>query len=183
MGIFDAFTGAVERFAGSEFGQAAFGIAGQAIAARFAPQVPTGRLPPVLTRGPVPPALQPGGFVGAGGTFVDTRTPAQLAQLAFESLGGGPPMPGVFQTVATVQAPQPVPFGLDPSCPSFFPTGGATARPARFITATNPVTGALTWWEHAGQPILFSRDLRVVKRVRRIASKAGVVTRRRTRKR
>ena len=98
-------------------------------------------------------------------------------------------MPGVFQTAGIIQAPQPVgpsltnPFGIDPSCPSFFRTGGVTARPTRFITATNPATGALTFWEHAGAPILFTRDLAVVKRVRRIASKAGMVSRRRTRKR
>ncbi len=97
-------------------------------------------------------------------------------------------MAGIFGNGAlgfsrTVQAPQPVDFGIDPACPSFFPTTGMRSPPARFITAVNPSTGALTWWEHAGQPVLFSRDLRVVKRVRRIASKAGVVTRRRTRKR
>lgn len=98
-------------------------------------------------------------------------------------------MPGSFMTAGITQAPGPVgpsllnPFGIDPGCPSFFRAGGMTARPTRFITQTNPATGALTFWEHAGQPILFSRDLRVVKRVRRIASKAGTVTRRRTRKR
>ncbi len=92
-------------------------------------------------------------------------------------------MPGVFQTAGIIQAPAREPSFLDPGCPSFFTAGGMTARPTRFITATNPATGALVFWEHAGQPILFSRDLRVVKRVRRIASKAGTVTRRRTRKR
>ncbi len=92
-------------------------------------------------------------------------------------------MPGVFQTAGIIQAPAREPSFLDPGCPSFFRPGGMTARPTRFITATNPATGALTFWEHAGQPIMFSRDLAVCKRVRRIAGKAGTVARRRTSRR
>jgi len=91
-------------------------------------------------------------------------------------------MGGVFQRAGIVMAPQPERFAFDQPCPNFFPTGGMTARPTRFITATNPATGALTFWEHAGQPIMFSRDLAVCKRVRRIAGKAGTVARRRTRR-
>ena len=187
MGIFGDIFGGIERFAGSEFGQAAFGVLGQAAAARFAPP-PARRGAAAPVRVPMQ-AISPGAVVGAGGGPFSGVPVAQLAQRAFESLGGGPPMSGVFQLAglglgpSVVNAPQPVPFALDPSCPSFFPNGRVSNPPARFITATNPTTGALTWWEHAGQPILFSRDLRVVKRVRRIASKAGTVTRRRTRKR
>ena len=104
-----------------------------------------------------------------------------------DNTGGGPPMaggPSVFtRASSTVQVPAPVPFGFDKPCPSFFKAGGMTARPVRFITDVNPATGELVFWEHAGRPILFSRDLGVVRRVRKIAAKAGTVTRRRTRKR
>ena len=86
MGIFGDIVSGIERFAGSEFGQAAFGIAGQAVAARFAP----------AARGPGTPVRVPslpvstGAVVGAGGgpfsgapSLVDTRDPRALAQLAF----------------------------------------------------------------------------------------------------
>ncbi len=184
MGIFGDILGGIESVLTGPIGQ----LGGQILLGRLGvPQpVPTTRFPgpPVA----IPPVVSPGAFVPAGGgpfgqPIVDI--PA-LRQLALTTLGGGPPMPGVFQTTALggiVQAPQPIPFAIDPACPSFFRTGGQTARPTRFITATNPASGALTFWEHAGSPILFTRDLAVVKRVRRIASKAGTVTRRRTRKR
>lgn len=187
MGIFGDIVEGVESFFGSEFGQAVAGFGAAALQQRF--------LPPPQQRGPVfqaPPAPRPvsaGPFVAAGGGPAIIGDPATLQRRisqAFESLGGGPPMPGVFQTAAlgsVTMAPQPVPFGIDPACPSFFRTGGMRATPTRFITATNPATGSLTFWEHAGQPILFARDMRVCKRVQKIARRAGTVSRRRTRKR
>ncbi len=179
MGIFgDIFEG---------LGDIARGPIGQAVGGRLLerflplPQFPGPiSFPRAPAPAPVPqaPLLAPGPVVLAGGgpfggaPFVD---PA--------SLGGGPPMPGVFQTAGIIQQQPREPSFLDPGCPSFFRAGGMTARPTRFITATNPATGALTFWEHAGQPIMFSRDLAVCKRVRRIAGKAGTVARRRTSRR
>lgn len=52
----------------------------------------------------------------------------------------------------------------------FVPTmAGARAQP--FI-ASNPVTGASTWFKPAGRPILWSGDLTACKRVGKIASRA-----------
>ena len=176
MGIFGDILGGIEDIARGPIGEAAFGLAGQAIAARFAPSVrgiPPGggfRVP----TGPGPPSQI---VTAGGGPF---RGFPEFPPAAF-SEGGGPPMG--FMTAGIVQAPQPVPFGFDPACPSFFKPPSATSRPIRFITATNPATGALTFWEHAGQPVMFSRDLAVCKRVRRIAARAGTVARRRTSRR
>ena len=52
----------------------------------------------------------------------------------------------------------------------FIPTqAGARAQP--FVSA-NPVSGKLTWFKPAGQPILWSGDLTACKRVGRIARRA-----------
>jgi hypothetical protein len=52
----------------------------------------------------------------------------------------------------------------------FVPTmAGARAQP--FI-ASNPVTGATTWFKPAGRPILWSGDLTACKRVGKIAARA-----------
>ncbi len=62
-------------------------------------------------------------------------------------------------------------------------------RPIRFITSTNPRTGNVEFWEHAGRPVLFTRDLRTCRRVQKIARRArrtmptASAHRRRTRKR
>lgn len=80
--------------------------------------------------------------------------------------------------VGALPVPGPIDFGLDPTTPSFFKPSKATVRPIRFLTQTNPVSGEMAFWEHAGQPILFSRDLRVCKRVARIASRSKLPVRR-----
>ncbi len=182
MGIFGDIVEGIEAFAGSEFGQAAIGFGLQ----RLLPPPPQPRgFPPPMRQAPVGRPVSRGGFVSAGGgppgSIIQTRFPE------FPPLptNGGPTM-GVFQTAGLggiVQAPQPVPFGFDPACPSFFKEGGMRATPTRFITATNPATGSLTFWEHAGQPILFARDLRVCKRVQKIGRRFGTVSRRLSRKR
>jgi hypothetical protein len=55
-------------------------------------------------------------------------------------------------------------------CPSGSPFsgGGMVARPSTFFVP-NPVTGKLTWFKPAGQPLLWSGDLSAAKRVRRVA--------------
>ena len=59
----------------------------------------------------------------------------------------------------------------------FVPTmAGARAQP--FI-ASNPVTGATTWFKPAGKPILWSGDLTACRRVGKIARRARTVSRKR----
>jgi hypothetical protein len=50
---------------------------------------------------------------------------------------------------------------------------GASVRPVREIFARHPVTGALRTWEYRGQPILYSGDLAVCKRVNKIARRSA----------
>lgn len=110
--------------------------------------------------------------------------------------GGGPPASSLMQwpspttvpsipvswpttmptTMPTIEVPSEVPWGLDPSgvlAGGLFKPVKQTASPVRFITAKNPVTKSVTFWEHAGAPVLFSRDLRVCKRVGKIAARAA----------
>ena len=61
--------------------------------------------------------------------------------------------------------------GDDVCAPMFVPTA-ATVRPAALVMVPNPVTGAPTFFKHAGRPILFSGDLRASKMVDRLARRA-----------
>lgn len=62
---------------------------------------------------------------------------------------------------------------------TFFRQGGPVARAVPLIMVPNPVTGAPTFFKHAGRPILFSGDLIACKRVARLASRARRVSRKR----
>lgn len=65
--------------------------------------------------------------------------------------------------------------GVDlPTAPGVAPGGvfqvvGPTLRARSLFHITNPSTGREVWYRNVGQPVLFSGDLRTVKRVRRIA--------------
>ncbi|MEE8551613.1 MAG: hypothetical protein V3T08_10210 [Gemmatimonadota bacterium] len=168
MGIFDA----IGDFFGSDVGKSLGQIGVDILRQQVLPQGPVAQPFPFPFPTPSVPQFP--------------TLPAGRVPISFPTFdtGGGPPTmatPSIFRQ-ASVMAPQPEPFAFDQPCPSFFKSGGMTARPTRFITAVNPATGQLTWWEHAGRPVLMSRDLAVVKRVRRIAAKAGTVTRRRVRR-
>lgn len=119
--------------------------------------------------------------------------------------GGGPPMALPVTMPTTVQPfpvsfergipatpayeiPSEIPWGLDPSgtlAGQLFKPVKAGSRAVPWITAKNPATGAITFWEHAGRPVLFTRDFRTCRRVARIASRAarGRARRRTSRKR
>jgi len=113
----------------------------------------------------IPVALPGQAQFGSGVAF------SGFPQIGPGSAATGPFLPPVF-TQAALEVPQPVPFGFDPQVPSFFKPASGRASPIRFLTAKNPVTGQTSFWEHAGRPILFSRDLRVCKRVGKIARRA-----------
>jgi hypothetical protein len=57
--------------------------------------------------------------------------------------------------------------------PEMFRAGAARARPVPRITVQHPETGECMTWVYAGRPILYSRDLAVVRRVNRIAARAS----------
>jgi hypothetical protein len=123
--------------------------------------------------------------VYAGGPPVSTvpisyPSMAGSATLTQSSFPLSTQVPGSYTPVQALEVPQPVPYGLDPSCPSLFRPMKQTASPERFLTAKNPVTGRTHWWEHCGQPVLFSRDLRVCRRVGKIAARASRSRGRRT---
>ncbi len=170
MGIFEGLGGFIENVLSGPVGQ----IGGQILLGREQARQQRRAGPPAITGFPSPgPGPIGGPVIRAGST--------ELARMTdFDPFQAGGVLP-----VATLPVPGPVPFGIDPQTPSFFRPARATVRPIRFITQMNPATGALVFWEHAGQPILFSRDLRVCKRVGRIASRSkrsmGRVTRRRKR--
>lgn len=128
-----------------------------------------------------PPAPGPVFFPGGAGSPIG----APLVRAGFNEFSGPFGPPGVVPAFNPLQSPGPIDFGLDPSPTSFFRATKASMRPVRFLTQANPVTGDIGFWEHAGQPVLFSRDLRVCKRVGRIAARSrrsmGRVTRRRKR--
>lgn len=50
---------------------------------------------------------------------------------------------------------------------------GGTVHPVRNILARHPQTGAIRAWEYRGQPILYSGDLAVCKRVNKIARRSA----------
>jgi hypothetical protein len=94
-----------------------------------------------------------GGFAQAGFTLQPTQNGGGLMDLPFIDIVGQ----GGGQKLAKLTSP-------------FVPTM-AGARPQPFV-ASNPVTGALTWFKPAGRPILWSGDLTACKRVGRIAARA-----------
>lgn len=136
------------------------------------PQIP--RVNPLLAR---QQGVSPVGFPTSQPTAFPT-SPAGVVQMpSFQSTRGG------FQT-AGLSLPSTSPFDLPfidivgqgggnqlaRLTSPFVPTmAGARAQP--FI-ASNPVTGASTWFKPAGRPILWSGDLTACKRVGKIAMRA-----------
>lgn len=112
---------------------------------------PTGR--------PSPAPAAPGGIVPA---FQSTRGGFQTAALDLPFIDVVPQ--GGGSQLAKLTSP-------------FVPTM-AGARAQAFI-ASNPMTGALTWFKPAGKPILWSGDLTACKRVSRIARRARTASRKR----
>ena len=111
----------------------------------FAPLIPG----TAANRGQVPQAL-PGGL-SFGNPQPGLQIPGTDVTL------GGPGGMVTSTSMALMGAP-------------FRPTmAGAAAR--TFVVA-NPVTGKATWFRPAGRPILWSGDLTVCKRVKRIARRA-----------
>jgi hypothetical protein len=95
-----------------------------------------------------------------------------------------PPLP----TTPAYEIPSEIEWGLDPAgtlAGQLFKKVKEGRRAVPYITAKNPATGQVVFWEHAGRPVLFSRDLRVCRRVGKIAARAarGRARRRVTRKR
>jgi hypothetical protein len=62
--------------------------------------------------------------------------------------------------------------------PTMFSEGPARVRPVPRITVPHPQTGEHMTWVYAGRPILYSRDLAVVRRVQRLAARAHRSSRR-----
>ncbi len=61
--------------------------------------------------------------------------------------------------------------GANTCAPMFRPTVSSIS-PAPLVMVPNPLTGAPTFFKHAGKPILFSGDLRAAKMVNRLARRA-----------
>lgn len=68
--------------------------------------------------------------------------------------------------------------GADICAPMFRPTVSSIS-PAPLVMVPNPMTGAPTFFKHAGKPILFSGDLKAAKMVGRLARRARRATPRR----
>jgi len=91
-------------------------------------------------------------------------------------------MPGGFQTVGAMGdflgALPELPFidvlpqGARAGCPQLFQPTRSSVRPIPLVMVPNPVTGAPTFYKHAGRPLLFAGDLRAAKMVDKLARKA-----------
>lgn len=136
---------------------------------RFAETIGTILQDPFGTQAPVglpqqfPTQTRPTTF---GGFDPNRGLAFQFADQFFGSPGGTP----VPQEAPSV--PQTVVSGDPSRCPQLFQPGMPTVRPLPLIMATNPVNGKITFWKHAGRPILFSGDLATCKRVAKIARRA-----------
>lgn len=104
-----------------------------------------------------PVSLPGGSFVPAGQTGI-IADPA-MAQLDLGPLFGGGGLSATPQggTMALLGSP-------------FRPTMAGAA--SKTFVIPNPVTGKATWFRPAGRPILWSGDLTVCKRVKRVARRA-----------
>ena len=131
------------------------------------------------------PVYQGGGGGPPGRGYVQPTLPISVGPPSQALHPGAIPMttmPVSMPTMPVVDVPSEIPWGRDPAgimAGGLFKPARTTVVPTRFITAKNPVTGSIVFWEHAGRPVLFSRDLRVVKRVSKIAARAARGTRRR----
>ncbi len=163
MGIFEGFGDFLGGIAESPIGQGIGQALGDVIRRKLGGGGGAGQGgPPVFIPVGIPaprPPTRAGGapisFPTTGGAILPTSFPVQPVA------GGG-----------SVMVPAPIPFFPDEPCPNFFrmPTAAGRARPVRFITAMNPTTGETTTWENVGRPILFTRDIQTVRRVKKIAS-------------
>ena len=170
--VWGGITGAVGSIGGAIGGlarEAAPGI-GQAIARGIAGGIQE-RISPTSTGGG-PVGRMPTGYAPPYMTQPVSAGRAPLMQFAQY----GPSQPAFPVTPASfLPVPQPGTgwLGTDPDVPSFFQPTKTTVRPIRLLTAVNPISGKMAFWEHAGTPVLFSRDLRVCKRVAKIAARAS----------
>jgi len=168
MGIFEGFGEFLGGIAESPIGQGIGQALGDVIRRRLGGGGGGGQGgPPVFIPVGVP---APAPTIGAGGVPFAQR-PISLPTT------GGAILPTSFpilpvQAGGSVMVPAPIPFFPDEPCPNFFrmPSAAGRARPVRFITAMNPTTGETTTWENVGRPILFSRDVATVRRVKKIAA-------------
>lgn len=136
-----------------------------ALAFRGIPSGPTGVTP--LTR-----PVSGGGRSLA--TFVDTAAmpggaPIAQAGLGSLALRGLPLLGGALLE----QALDLIPGGAGTGAGGLFTQSPARVTPTRRIMAQNPMNpNRIEVWEHAGTPILFSRDIRCAKRLAKIARRA-----------
>lgn len=132
------------------------------------------------------PVVDP--FAGIFGTRdpAGTRFPSNAPFGTVPQLGGGQ-MPAFvdqrFQGGGVVPAAFDIPgfdlrnpfvaqgAGANTCAPMFRPTQ-ASISPAPLVMVPNPMTGAPTFFKHAGKPILFSGDLRAAKMVHKLARRA-----------
>lgn len=139
------------------------------------------RIPPApLTQIADPRNFIPGTNVPLAptGTFTDFRAPAPTP------FGGA--MPG-FPTDRFVGGFVPAEFDLPlvdlrspfvaqgaggNTCAAMFRPTASSVRPNSLVMVPNPVTGAPTFFKHAGKPVLFSGDLRAAKMVNKLARRA-----------
>lgn len=110
---------------------------------------------------------------GFGGRFID----AVFAD--FPTGGGGAVGPSfdipftdftISPDLPFVDIGRQAPMGGCPTVPFRRTQMGASSQ--KFI-GVNPVSGRATWFGPLGSPILFSRDFAVMRRLRKIAVKAG----------
>lgn len=169
MSIFGDIGGFLKDVAASPIGQGIGAGLARGIQERIAGS-------PVIVNA-APAGGPPSRVIQGGQSPLMFATPAsfQLPQLPMST----PISTGGSVVPVQLDVPQPIPFGIDPQVPSFFRPTQQSARPIRYLTARNPVTGALATWEYAGRPVIYSRDLAVCKRVRKIATRLGSASRKR----
>ena len=182
-------------FAGDIFGQVAQQVPGAIVGGLFggAPTtIPTGFNPAPgaqadlnalfgrLGRGPqqrtfpgVPGPAQPLG--GAVSFAQQTGVPMALPVSALP--GGAPVMQAGFGDVFGGLLGQAFGGGgaltpMGAACPQLFTQAPQTLRAVRSFHITNPSTGKEVFFRNVGQPILFSGDLTVCKRVEKVARRA-----------
>lgn len=166
-----AIGGLARQAAPAILGGIAQGIAGGIQQRISGPQVVTGGGPvgtgPVYNGGWGAPRFEPAGYVQ------QPVSAGRLQMAGFPTMGG--PVGGQIIPASMLPVPQPGTgfLGMDPDVPSFFQPTKTTVRPIRLLTAVNPISGKMAFWEHCGTPVLFSRDLRVCKRVAKIAARAS----------
>ena len=169
-------------FAGDVFGQVAQQLPGAIVGGLFggAPtSLPGGFAGPVqqpfqIARAPQQQTFPgvPGPPLGGAVTFAGVQPMA----LPVSALPGGAPvmqagLGDVFGgLLGSAFGPSLTPQGA--TCPTLFRQAPQTLRAVRSFHITNPSTGKEVFYRNVGQPILFSGDLTVCKRVEKIARRA-----------